>query len=157
MRNKKRKRGHHDSVETNCHRIQRKTKKKKKEKKKAVKFQHHIEHRPSFSEKRNDRARKSTFSWLCLIQKWEDEHVRNNKASIVETETKKKVHVCVQHESHEKIIVPKKEQLFENENSLPDCVKKFLKRKRQGQSLSVHQRSALMKMIRATKRRRSDA
>ncbi len=157
MRNKKRKRGHHDSVETNRHRIQRKTKKKKKEKKKAVKFQHHIEHRPSFSEKRNDRARKSTFSWLCLIQKWEDEHVRNNKASIVETETKKKVHVCVQHDSHEKIIVPKKEQLFENENSLPDCVKKFLKRKRQGQSLSVHQRSALMKMIRATKRRRSDA
>ena len=106
MRNKKRKRGHHDSVETNRHRMQRKTKKKKKQK--AVKFQQ-IEHRPSFSEKRNDRKQKSTFSWLCLIQKWEDEHMRDNKASVIETETKKKVHVGVKHDSREKMIIPKQE------------------------------------------------
>ena len=150
MRNKKRKRGHHDSVETNRHRMQRKTKKKKKQK--AVKFQQ-IEHRPSFSEKRNDRKRKATFSWLCLIQKWEDEHMRDNKASVIETETKKKVHVGVKHDSREKMIMSE-EQLFENEDSLPECVKKFLKRKRQGQPLSAHQRSALMKMIQAKKRRK---
>ena len=87
---------------------------------------------------------------------------RDNKASVIETETKKKVHVGVKHDSREKMIIPKQEvaepvseaQLFENEDSLPECVKKFLKRKRQGQPLSAHQRTALMKMIQAKKRRK---
>ena len=65
------------------------------------------------------------------------------KASVIESKTKKKVHVGVQHDSREKMIIPKQEvaepvnetQLSENEDSLPECVKKFLKRKRTGPTI----------------------
>ena len=42
----------------------------------------------------------------------------------------------------------------DEEENLPECVKKFLKRKRQGESLSIHQRSALVNMIQSRKKRK---
>jgi len=128
-----------------------------------------IEHRPSFTMKKTRKRETSTFSWLCLIQKWEED--RNSRNTMIE---KEKIESCVvqKKKSHdvmkdcettssflekvrteEEMSIPTKEE--DEESSLPDCVKNFLKRKRQAaQSLSHYQKSALLKMIHQQKKKK---
>ena len=137
MRSKKRKRGNGSRV--------------------RVKYHQQIEHRPSFEKKRQKipHAKTTTFSWLCLIQNWEEENHQNSRVRIVQNEKKEKL--IIDDSNKEKLVADddsKKEKEVDEEETLPECVKKFLKRKRQGESLSIHQRSALVNMIQSRKKRK---
>ena len=124
-----------------------------------------IEHRPSFTMKKTRKRETSTFSWLCLIQKWEED--RNSRNTMIEKEKiescvvqKKKSHdVMKDCETTSSFLVRTEEEMSipteDKESSLPDCVKNFLKRKRQAaQSLSHYQKSALLKMIHQQKKKK---